>query len=301
MIPYVEQPSFSLGPVTVHAFGLIVATAVFAGLAMGRRRFQRLGLDLALGEGLAGYAVVAGFAGAHLFSVLLYFPEKVAANPLVLLKFWEDISSFGSILGGLLGIWLFLQRRARHLSPQQRWAYLDVAAFVFPFSLAVGRIACALAHDHPGTVTAFPLAVSLGRADARAYIAGVYDAARRLAELPPAAALATLGFHDLGWYEFLYLAAVVLPAFLLLDRRPRSPGFFLSAFVLLYAPVRFGLDFLRVSDVRYAGLTPAQWVALAMLAALLAAVVRRRRRAEWAAARLAPMADADTSGFPHRG
>lgn len=294
MIPYVEQPSLDLGPLTVHAFGLIVAAAVFAGLAMGRRRFQRLGLDLALGEGMAGYAVVAGFVGAHLFSVLFYFPEKVAANPLVLLKFWEDISSFGSILGGLVGIWLFLRRRARHLDPRQRWAYVDVAAFVFPFSLAVGRIACALVHDHPGAVTAFPLAVSLERAEARAFIGGVYDAAGRLAELPPAAVLATLGFHDLGWYELLYLAAIVLPAFLLLDRRPRPPGFFLGAFVLFYAPVRFGLDFLRVSDVRYAGLTPAQWVALAMLVALLLAIARRRGGS-------AAATDAETSGFPHRG
>ena len=33
-------------------------------------------------------------------------------------------------------------------------------------------------------------------------------------------------------------------------------------------PVRFLLDFLRVSDVRYAGLTPAQWAALCVLTAL---------------------------------
>ena len=38
----------------------------------------------------------------------------------------------------------------------------------------------------------------------------------------------------------------------------------------MYAPVRFGLDFLRATDValpdqRYAGLTPAQWACLATL------------------------------------
>ena len=29
MIPYFEQPSFSLGPVTIHAFGVLVAVGIF--------------------------------------------------------------------------------------------------------------------------------------------------------------------------------------------------------------------------------------------------------------------------------
>ena len=52
MVPYFVQPSVSIGAVTIHAFGAIVATAVYAGLAIGARRFKRLGLDRALGERL---------------------------------------------------------------------------------------------------------------------------------------------------------------------------------------------------------------------------------------------------------
>ena len=278
MIPYFEQPSLTIGPITIHAFGAIVAAAVYTGLAIGARRFTRLGLDHAIGERLAWWAVVGGFLGAHLFSVLLYFPAKVAENPLILLKLWEDISSFGSILGGLFGIWLFFRLRARDVNAGARWAYLDVAAFVFPMSLMIGRIACSLAHDHPGTLTTFPLAVSLEGAEAREYITRIYADAGRLAELPPPTALAALGFHDLGWYEFLFLAAVVVPAALWLDRRPRPPGFFLATFVVLYMPVRFLLDFLRVADARYVGLTPAQWAALVALALLPVLLARVRSR-----------------------
>lgn len=273
MIPYLEQPTLSLGPLTIAAFGVIVATSVMVGLAIGRRRFQYLGLDHAFGESFAWWTVVGGFLGAHLFSVVLYYPEKVADNPLVLLKLWEDISSFGGIVGGALAIWLFLRRRGAALTPATRWAYVDVAAFVFPISLAIGRLACTIAHDHPGTVTRFPLAVSLDRPEAQRFIAGVYAAAGRTGELPPSSVLGGLGFHDLGWYEFLYLSLVVVPLILLLDRRERRHGVhrhgaFLMTFLALYMPVRFLLDFLRVSDVRYAGLTPAQWAALCALAAL---------------------------------
>lgn len=298
MIPYVEQPVLQLGPVTLAAFGLIVATSVWAGLMLGRRRFERLGLDRDLGEGLAWWVVAGGFVSAHVFSVLLYFPRELAAHPLLLFKVWEDISSFGGILGGALALWLFLRRRAPHLGASTRWAYVDVVAYVFPVSLMIGRLACTLAHDHPGTITDFPLAVSLARPDARAYIAGVYTNAGRGAELPLPAALARLSFHDLGWYEFLYLAAVVVPVTLVLARRPRRPGTFLASFVTLYMPVRFFLDFLRVSDVRYAGLTPAQWAALASLVALGAYATRARwtARAGRDAGALLPSTPADAPG-----
>ena len=77
MIPFFEQPAVSLGPVTIHAFGVIVAASVLVGVDLGRRRFRRLGLDSSIGEGLAWYAIIGGFLGAHLFSVLLYFPSEV--------------------------------------------------------------------------------------------------------------------------------------------------------------------------------------------------------------------------------
>ena len=285
MIPYFEQPSFTIGPITIHAFGVVVAMAVMAGLGLGRRRFRRLGLDPHVGEGLAWYAVIGGFLGAHLFSVVFYFPDEVAKNPLLLLKFWEDISSFGGIIGGLIAIWLFLRLKTPDLDGRARLLYLDAIAFVFPFALMIGRIACSLAHDHPGTVTSFPLAVSLESPEAQAYIVSVYRSAGRLVELPQPILLSHLGFHDLGWYEFLYLGVVVVPLFLLVDRRPRPAGFFAAAFLLLYLPVRFGLDFLRVSDVRYFGFTPAQYVAAAAILALPMVVVKVRSGGSSAAVR----------------
>jgi phosphatidylglycerol:prolipoprotein diacylglycerol transferase len=265
MVPYVTQPALHLGPVTIHAFGAIVALAAFLGLEIGRRRFRRLELDPAIGEGLAWWALVGGFLGAHLFAVLFYFPEKVLRNPLVLLKLWEDLSSFGGMLGGLLGIGAYLRRRAPSITRLTRRRLFDAIAYAFSVALLVGRFACTLAHDHPGTLSKSPLAISLATAPAQEYITQVYNAAGRTAELPAPDELARLGFNDLGWYEFLYLGVVVVPVILLLGRRRpqhQRPGTLAVAFLALYLPVRFLLDFLRVSDVRYVGLTPAQWVIL---------------------------------------
>jgi phosphatidylglycerol:prolipoprotein diacylglycerol transferase len=292
-IPFLQQPTVRIGPITLAAFGLIVASAVATGLTLGERRFRAVGLDGAIGERMAWWVIAGGFLGAHLFSVLVYFPREVAANPLVLLELWKDISSFGGMIGGGLGVWLFFRLRARDVDRRTRRAYLDVVAFVFPVSLMIGRLACSLAHDHPGTITSFPLAVSLRSPEAQRYIADVYRDGGRLAELPGPEMLTRLAFHDLGWYEFLYLASVVVPLTLWLGRRRRKAGTFLLIFIALYMPVRFLLDFLRVSDVRYAGLTPGQWMAIVALLALPA--LHRRFGTTIAAA---PEDEAGSAGSP---
>lgn len=265
MIPFFEQPSLAVGPITIHAFGVVTALAVMVGLWLARRRASIRGLDLSVNEALAWYALGFGFVGAHLFSVLLYFPDELARDPLLLIRVWEDISSTGGFLGGALGIWVYFRRYPAGLDKRARLGHLDAAAWALPFAWAVGRFACTLAHDHPGRVTTFPLARSLATEEARAFIAAVYADAGRFADLPPPAVLASMGFHDLGWYEFLYLVLIAVPLFLYLGRKSRRPGFWLVAFVGAYAPVRFFLDFLRVADRAYGGLTPAQWAILVVL------------------------------------
>lgn len=272
MIPYFEQPIWQLGPLTIHAFGIAVAFALWFGLSTGQKRFDRVGLEVKLGNQLGVWMIVGGILGAHLFAVVLYVPHALRDDPWLILRVWEHISSFGGMLGGVAGALLFFVVRERQLSRLTKIAYVDAVAFVFPASLAFGRLGCALAHDHPGRVTTFPLAVSLQTESALEFLSGVYQKAGLA--IPSAAP--ALGFHDLGLYEFLYLTLVVVPLFAYFNRQQRPTGFYLLAFAALYLPVRFCLDMLRVADVRYVGLTPAQWVAALIMAALPFFAVRRR-------------------------
>ncbi|MGB5210340.1 MAG: prolipoprotein diacylglyceryl transferase family protein, partial [Gammaproteobacteria bacterium] len=77
--------------------------------------------------------------------------------------------------------------------------------------------------------------------------------------------------HDLGLYDVLIMAAIAV-IFLILSRKPRKPGLYVGLLPVLYAPCRFLLDFLRApvsegGDIRYAGLTPAQYGSVALLVA----------------------------------
>ncbi|HEY9227631.1 MAG TPA: prolipoprotein diacylglyceryl transferase family protein, partial [Gemmatimonadaceae bacterium] len=118
MIPYFEQPVWHIGPLTIHAFGITVAVAIWLAFEIASRRFKALGLDAALGQQLGGWIVFGGILGAHLFSVLFYFPDKLRDDPWLLVRVWEDISSFGGMLGGIAAAALFFVIRRRDVDRQ---------------------------------------------------------------------------------------------------------------------------------------------------------------------------------------
>jgi phosphatidylglycerol---prolipoprotein diacylglyceryl transferase len=77
-------------------------------------------------------------------------------------------------------------------------------------------------------------------------------------------------------------AIFMVPIVLWLARKPRPWGFFMAVVPIAYAPVRFGLDFLRATDaqggdVRYFGLTPGHYAAIAMLVAGIGVAIRVAR------------------------
>lgn len=74
-----------------------------------------------------------------------------------------------------------------------------------------------------------------------------------------------------------------MPAVVILDRRSRPPGTSVAVLALLYAPVRFLLDFLRQTDlsgadVRYHGLTVAQYGSIVLGGIGISLIIRIRRR-----------------------
>ena len=235
MIPYFEQPSLSLGPISLHAFGVLVAAGILIGMRLIRHRAAVWGLDPITAERLTIWILLGGFASAHLIDRLVYFPADTLANPWSLLRFWEGLSSFGGFLGAIVAAAFFVHRERLGL---QKWPYLDLVACAFPTSWFFGRTGCFLAFDHPGSATSFFLA--------ERYSDGVVR-------------------HNLGLDEALYTLPVALLFLWLGRRRARAPGFFFGLLAVLYAPVRFLLDFLRFGDVRYFHFTPGQYGAAALL------------------------------------
>ena len=192
-----------------------------------------MGIDTALASSLLGWAIALGPIGAHLFDAFVYFPERIAADPFYVLRIWDGLSSFGGMIGGLLGVTLVMRRR--QMSATEMLRFTDCLLYALPFTLAIGRLGCGLQHDHPGVSSTSMFAVAFP------------DGPR----------------FDLGLLEFFYLV-VVSAVFWLSGREP--DGFYLGLFFLLYAPVRFMMDALRVAEARYFGWTPGQYLSLVSIA-----------------------------------
>lgn len=236
---------------SIQPFGVLVATGVLLGAWVAGRFARRNELDPVATGDLVTYAVVTGFILGYFLNGLFYERETfmdILRDPSLLFSTWLGLSSYGGFFGGILGCFIWKHRKKMELLP-----YANAVAFGLPFGWLFGRMGCFVVHDHPGKVTDFALAIADYRFGAPPY--------------QPR--------HDLGLYEVIY-SALIIALFIGLEHRKRRPvGFYCALLPLVYAPVRFFLDFLRAApleggDVRYAGLTPAQWSSIAMVCVGLA-------------------------------
>ncbi|MGE0546088.1 MAG: prolipoprotein diacylglyceryl transferase [Kofleriaceae bacterium] len=250
MLPYVDLPT--LGPVT--SFGVLALLGMIVSMAAVARYAERLGLELARVRRMASWCGVGALLGAHYIDLFFYQPGWADTDDALwtFLNPFSGISSYGGLLGGTLGFFVF----ARSVRGD-KLRYADVAAYGAVVFLLFGRAGCASVHDHVGVASEFALAVD-------------FPAGNPAGVVGP--------HHDLGLYEAgLFGVLVVVSTWLL--RIPRRPGWFVGIIALSYAIPRFWLDMLRRESVdpRYAMLTPAQWGCIATVIAGIWLLVCSRR------------------------
>lgn len=231
MLPYFQTTTLAIGPLNIHLWGAMVALAVGAVLfALHVRTRHRQDVLFDRISDMALWTILASFAGARAAHVLFYEPAYYFSHPAQILQVWQGgLSSLGGITAGVLVALWYARRQNLNIL-----AYGDVIFRSLPIAWAVGRFGCYLTHMHPGVLSRAPFAVA-------------YPDGARL---------------DLGLLESLVWIAMAI-AFTII-KPPQRAGFYIALLPLLYAPARFALDFLRAQDtlmpdVRYAGLTPAQY------------------------------------------
>ncbi|MGE4233603.1 MAG: prolipoprotein diacylglyceryl transferase [Bacteriovoracia bacterium] len=212
---------------SIHPFGVMCFCGFIFGMIRARSYAKKLGFDEVFIAQLFLTIVGGGVCGSLLFSLFAY---KVFGQSLV-----------GAVVGGGIAVTAFCL--LKKLSVRACKMALDITAMSAVVGFGMGRVGCFFAKDHPGVFSNFFLAVQ-------------YPDGRR---------------HDLGLYEALFFWIVLFPVTSILSRKTvknkKASGQICAAFIILYAIIRFFLDFLRESrlptaDVRYFGLTPAQYVAL---------------------------------------
>lgn len=255
MLPNLHIPTLHLWKIPIQPFGIMVAIALIVGYMLGRRRARRTGLDPNICADGQVWIVLSGFAVAHWFSVIFYYPERILNDPLSLLKFWAGLSSFGGIVGAILGAVIYFRRMGVSIIK-----YVDAIIFGFVPAWIFGRMGCTIVFDHPGRPTDFVLGMVYHRAitiDGVTHARGVV-------------------LHNLGLYEMLWAVVLTIVLYSVKNIRPFD-GFHAALMLLLYAPARFMFDVLRVDDATYLGLTPGQYFSAGMVLLAVVLIVRGRR------------------------
>ncbi|MDO8425634.1 MAG: prolipoprotein diacylglyceryl transferase [bacterium] len=268
MLPNWYLVQLHLGPIPVNVWGLFVAAGFLVGTWLAVRLAPRAGIAQKDVVDVAVWAMVAGMLGARLGHVLLYDPAYYLADPLAILRIWEGgLSSFGGFTGAVIAAWLFIRKhQTPPLAPPRPISSRGGASFVrshiralvsytdlllWPLMIGwfIGRLGCYAIHDHAGIPCNGYLCVPFP------------DGVRRL---------------DMGVLDGLLALVIFLVAWPLRHRFAKRPGAMTAFVCIAYGLGRFTLDFLRVADATYLGLTPAQYgsVALVMGGAWLAGVGR---------------------------
>lgn len=223
-----------------HAFGFLVAFGVLLGTHLAAKRAVQVGLSAKVIYDIALLCVIFGFSSAHIFHLLAYEPKLLLKEPWQIFYVWSGISSYGGFFGAGIAIVIYVRRCSLSF-----WKVADVLMFGLLPGWTFGRLGCFTAHDHPGRLTDFFFAVQ-------------YPGGAR---------------HDLGLYEAILSLVLSLCVFAFgkkLSAQKLKEGTVFAATIVLYGFFRFFLDFLRAkdlatSDARYFGLTPAQYLSIALL------------------------------------
>lgn len=251
-LPYVAvyrlagQPSYLVMIMLALALGSVVTLWLAPRFGIAR---DEIGVVVAFG-------LIAAIVGAHVFDVIAYQWHEVAETPSLWWHVTTGVSLFGALFGIAVATLVVCKWRGFDLP-----RYADVVAVGCVIAMTIGRIGCALVHDHPGVATTSFVGVDVPR---HAYWGELEGPVRA---------------HDVGLDELLVMIPIAILAFFLLQRRLRA-GMTAAIVAIVYAVARFALDFLRLPSLEpaRAGLTIGQWSAIAMVVIAAFAITRLRVR-----------------------
>ena len=136
-IPRFDLFGGSLGPFTLHTYGVLLAIAFLVGLWVASRQARRAGLDAGRITDMAVWVLIAGLIGAKLLLVAVDW-RYFSRNPRELLSIFQSGGVFyGGLLAGILAAWFYARR---YQLPG--WPTADVLAPGVVIGQAIGRLGC---------------------------------------------------------------------------------------------------------------------------------------------------------------
>lgn len=211
---------------TLHTFGVILALAYLCAYWWLYRRARREGISRELVSGLGVWAIVGAIIGAKLLLILRTLPYYLDHPS----EFWSlgTLQSGGDFYGGFIGaLAASMIYFARH-GELPRWRIADLCGPAIALGQGIGRIGCFMAGCDYGCPTTAPWAVTF-----------TDPAAADIVGTPLGIPL-----HPAQVYESLSCFALFFFLVWLSGRR-RFEGQIILAYSMLYAAIRFIIEYFR--------------------------------------------------------
>nr|MBL8455927.1 prolipoprotein diacylglyceryl transferase [Zoogloeaceae bacterium] len=258
--PHFNPVAVSLGPISIHWYGLMYLVAFVLFVVLGRRHARRrpeLGWDAGKIDDLLLYGMLGVVIGGRLGEVVFFQLPYYLDNPLEIFAIWKGGMSFhGGFLGVLVAMALYARRHGRSF-----WQVTDFIAPLVPTGLAAGRIGNFINGELWGRPAAADLPWAM-------IFPWVDDIPRHPSQLYQAAGEGLLLFALLWWYS----------------ASPRPLKAVSAVFLVGYGCLRFAAEFFRTPDpglfgTLSLGLSTAQWLCVPMigLGGILLALQRGKR------------------------
>jgi phosphatidylglycerol:prolipoprotein diacylglycerol transferase len=245
----IDPIALRLGPLSVHWYGIIIASAILFAAWLGTAEVRRRGEDPEVGWSMLLWVIAGGVIGARLYHVYDQWSAVYSKDPLLALQVWNGgLGIPGAVAGGALALWIYT--RVKGL-PTGRW--LDIFAMALPLGQAIGRLGNFANQELYGPPTTLPWGIPI-------------DAAHRIGEwtnlnLFPEA---TTRFHPLFAYEAI-ASLLTLGAMLWISRRFAHwlyDGDMLLIYIMSYGVVRSYLETFRVQNWVILGIPTATWLGI---------------------------------------
>lgn len=246
-LPAFELFGRSIGPLTLHSYGVLLALAFVLGLMIASRQARRARLPAEQVTDLAVYVLIAGLLGAKLALLIVewgYYSKNLG-------ELFSLLQSGGVFYGGLLAAlpvaWWYARR---HALPG--WSAADALAPGVVLGQSVGRLGCFAAGCCFGKPASVPWAVTFRDLYAARAVGTPMDTP----------------LHPTQLYESLATFLILL-VLLAVARRKRFEGQVMLSYVLLYSCARFVIEIFRGDPARGSvfrgALSTSQFVALVLV------------------------------------
>ena len=131
---------FTIGPVTIHTYGLFVALGFFAGLLITRRLGSSIGISRDQVMDMGFIIILAAMVGSRLLYILMN-TSYYTRNPLDMFKIWQGGLVFsGGVLAVVLTMVWYTKRHGLSLGK-----IADLWTPAVAIGEAIGRIGCLMA------------------------------------------------------------------------------------------------------------------------------------------------------------